>query len=150
MALTDLARLAPAAGRSAEVRVGGRSLPATVERVSAGVDPRSRMATLFLAFTDAVAPAELPLPGIFVEVSVAGRTLDDVFALPDSAERPDGGVWVVDDGALRSASPQSFGHDRTGWIVAAFDAADGIVVGPVPGGAEGLAVEPVVQGGDGP
>ena len=149
VALDDLAQLEPALGRSAEVRIGGRILSATVERVSAGVDPRSRMATLFLRFTEAVATDALPLPGMFVEVSVAGRALNDVFALPDTAERPAGGVWVVDDGVLRSASPQSFGHDRSGWIVAAFDAADGIVVGPVPGGAEGLAVKPVLQGGDG-
>lgn len=149
-ALHELAGLAPAVGRSAEVFFGGPPLPATVERVSAEVDTRSRMATLHLKFTDAVPPAALPLPGAFAQVAVAGRTINDAFALPDAAERPDGGVWVVDDGVLRSASPQSYGRDRTGWIVAAFDAADGVVVGPVPAGAEGLAVEPVVADGSTP
>ena len=148
--LADLARLDPAVGRPAKVRIGARVVAAVVERVSARVGRTTRMADLFIKFAEDVPLAEMPGPGVFVEVAVTGEPVADTFVLPEAAERPDGGVWVVADGVLRSESPMSYGHDPTGWLVAAFDAGDGVVVGAVPGAAEGLLVEAVAMGGDAP
>ena len=141
VALDDLAGLAPVVGRSADVRLGPRTFPAVVERVSSVVAPRSRMATLFLGFADDVSLEDVPSPGIFVEVSVRGEAFDNAFVLPDAAEQHDGTVWVVEAGTLRSVSTRSLGRSAAGWIVAAFDARDGVVLGAVPGAKEGLAVE---------
>ena len=147
IALDDLASILPAVGRPATVRLGARTFPATVERVSSVVAPKSRMATLFLTYADTVPLEDVPPPGVFVAVSIHGEAFDNAFVLPDAAQQQDGSVWVVHDGVLRSATPASHGRNADGWIVAAFDAADGVILGSVPGAEQGLAVE--VLGGAG-
>lgn len=147
IALADLSSLDPVVGRRAEVRVGQRSFPAYVERVSSVVAPRSRMATLYLRFDDSVPLEEMPLPGVFIEATIQGDAFDSAFVLPDSARQSDGSVWIVDGGVLASVSPSFLGRNSTGWIVSAFDARDGVVLGFVPGARTGLAVD-VARGGN--
>ena len=137
----DLAFLAPAIGRSATVRTSSATYAATVVRTSAIIAPKTRMATLFLDFADGEARDSLPLPGTFVEVSIAGPVHDNVFVLPESAVRDRGGVWIVDGGALKAVQPRALGYAAGGLVVEAFDAGDGVVVGTLPGAREGLAVE---------
>ena len=133
----DLARLDGAVGRSAVVRRGDETFAAVVDRASAELDSRSRFATLHLTFEDVAAS---PLPGMFVDVAVEGPELADTFVLPEAAEQIGGTVWLVQDDALRTFAPQSFGRTDAGWVVAAFDAADGIVLGAVPAAQPGLPV----------
>ena len=49
-------------------------------------------------------------------------------------------VWVVREGALQWFAPQVHGWTDEGWVVQAFDAGEGIVVGTLPGAQEGLKV----------
>ena len=143
ISLVDLAQLGEVVGRDARVRLSGRTFPALVERSSSVVAPRSRMATLFFAFAESVAMDELPLPGTFVQISVEGNEYDNAFQLPESAEQQDGSIWVVDGDELRSVTADTLGRTNEGWIVAAFDAGDGVVVSALPGAAPGLKVEAV-------
>ena len=53
----------------------------------------------------------------------------------------DDAVWVVENGALRRVVPNAIGWTSEGLVVEAFDAADGIVIGALPGAREGLEVE---------
>ena len=133
----DLARLEGAVGRSAVVRSGNQTFAAVVDRVGAELDSRSRFATLHLTFADL---AEAPLPGTFVDVVVEGPELPDAFVLPEAAEQIGGAVWLVADGVLRGFVPHSFGRTEAGWVVAAFDAADGVVLGAVPAAQAGMPV----------
>ena len=137
----SLAYLAPAIGRSATVRTAAGTYEAHVERTSAGIGPKTRLATLFLKFAEGQPADTLPLPGTFVEVSIAGPVHDNVYLLPESAMQERGSVWVVDGGALKAVAPQMLGHADGGMVVEAFDVGDGIVVGSLPGAREGLAVE---------
>ena len=66
---------------------------------------------------------------------------DNVFVLPESALRDRDGVWVVEGGALKAVMPLALGYADGGLVVEAFDAGEGIVVGTLPRGREGLAVE---------
>ena len=142
----DLAYLAPVVGRSATVRTASGTYEAQVERTSAVIAPKTRLATLFLKFA-AGQPAEtLPLPGTFAEISIAGPVHDNVFVLPEAALRDRDRVWVVDGGALKAVAPRVLGHADGGVVVEAFDAGEGVVVGSLPAMREGLAVEI----GDGP
>ncbi len=143
ISLADIAQLGAVVGRDADVRLAGRTFPAVVERSSSVVASRSRMATLFFAFAESVAMDDLPLPGTFVQISVEGAEYANAFRLPESAEQHDGTIWVVDGDALRSVTATTLGRTNTGWIVAAFDAGDGVVVGALPGAAPGLGVEAV-------
>ncbi len=134
----DLARLAGAVGRAATVASGELELAARVARVSPALDQRSRFATLYLTFDDA---AEALSPGTFVDVAVDGPAVPDTFVLPAAAEQVGGAVWTVAGGTLRRRQPTELARIDAGWLVAAFDAADGVVLGAVPGAREGLPVQ---------
>ena len=140
IATKDLEFLAPAVGRPAEVQAGGRTWPAEIVRVSSVVAPKTRLASVFLRFGEGSPPESLPRPGTFVEVAVTGPSHDNVFVLPESAVQERGRVWVVDGGELRSFVPRQIGRAADGWVVEAFDAGEGVVVGALPGARAGLAV----------
>ena len=136
----DLAYLHPVIGRSARVRTQLGAYDATVERVSAAVAPSTRLAGLFLKFSDDVPRQTLPLPGMFAEVRIAGPSYENVYVLPESVLQEGGSVWVVEKGALKSVVPKTLGRTGAGWVVEAFDAGEGVVVGAPPGARKGLAV----------
>ena len=139
--IRDLNRLEPIIGRAAEVRAGAQTFSATVDRVSSAVAPRSRLASVFLKFSESVPADSLPLPGSFAEVSIQGPVAEGVYLLPESAEQAQGRVWVIENGALKPFAPRTVGRTRASWAVEAFDAGDGIVMGTIPGARDGLAVE---------
>ena len=136
----DLAYLVPVIGRSARVRTQLGAYDATVERVSAAVAPSTRLAGLFLKFADDVPKRTLPLPGMFAEVRIEGPSYENVYVLPESVLQEGSRVWVVDKGVLKSVMPNILGRADAGWVVEAFDAGEGVVVGAPPGARKGLAV----------
>ena len=81
------------------------------------------------------------MPGTFVHVTISGPVRDNVYVLPEAAQQERNTVWIVKDGVLSEFAPQTLGHISDGWILEAFDAADGVVVGTVPGAREGLEVQ---------
>ena len=136
----DLEYLSPVIGRSAQIRTRGGTYDAEVVRVSSAIAPRTRLASIFLEFSESHAPASLPLPGTFAEVAIMGPSYEDVYVLPESVLQEQGSVWVVQDGTLRAFVPQTLGRTDEGWVVEVFDAGEGVVVGTLPGAREGLAV----------
>ena len=136
----DLEYLDPVIGRPARVRTASGTYDAEVVRVTSVVAPRTRLASLFLKFSNGLPPGSLPLPGTFVEVVIAGPSYEDVFVLPESASQQGGSVWVVEDGALTAFEPRTLGRTDTGWVVEAFDAGEGVVLGALPDAREGLPV----------
>ena len=139
--VADLAYLAPAVGRSARVSTESGAYAARIVRVSSVLAPRTRLSTIFLRFSPAGRASSLPLPNTFAEVEIEGPPYRDVYLLPESVLQQDDAVWVVDSGALRRVVPNAIGWTSEGLVVEAFDAADGIVIGALPGAREGLAVE---------
>ncbi len=144
----DIARLDPVQGRTARITAAGGRAPieatATVARVDASLDARTRLAGVTLRF-DSPPPF---LPGAFVGVTVVGDTLDGVFEVPADIIGPGDRIWVVDGEALeaRTATVLARGDDTA--IVAAFDVADGVVVTAPAGAREGLVVRAVAQEGE--
>ena len=136
----DLAYLNPVIGRSAQVRTRGGTYDAEVVRVSSVIAPRTRLATVFLRFSDDHASDTRPPPGTFAEIAIMGPSYDDVYVLPESALQEQDSVWVVQEGTLRAFMPQTLGRTDEGWVVEVFDAGEGVVVGTLPGAREGLAV----------
>ena len=146
---TDLESLAPAIGRSAEIQTWAGVYAAQVVRASSIVAPQTRLRTLFLKFADGISPESLPLPGTFVEVSIAGAPYENVYVLPESVVQEGDSVWIVQGGLLTSFAPSALGRTDAGWVVEAFDAGEGVVIGTVPGAREGLAVAATVAGSQG-
>ena len=136
----DLEYLNPVIGRSARVRTRGGAYDAEVMRVSSVIAPRSRLATVFLRFSEEHAPDSLPLPGTFAEITITGPSYKDVHVLPESVLQEQGSVWVVQEGTLRAFEPRTLGRTDEGSVVEVFDAGEGVVVGTLPGAREGLEV----------
>ena len=136
----DLALLAPGQGRAARIIAGDFEVAGVVERVSAELDARSRFARLFISLID----GSLLKPGTFVDVEIDGPAIAEVMLLPPDAEQPGGHVWMVhEDGSLRAHWPVTRGRSDEGWIVDAFEFGEGVAVGTVPGGREGLPVRAI-------
>ena len=145
VAQDELARLEPVLGRGATVRAPGVELEATVERVSAELDARTRFAKLYLAL-----PPEAGIaPGTFVDVTVEGPLVEDTFLLPDATEQAGGHVWRVVDGRLQRQELSVLGRSSEGLVVRAFDPGEGVVTGAAPGAREGLSVRVARPGGTG-
>ena len=142
--VADLAYLGDPRGRPAAVLAGGQRFEAVVSQVSSVLAPRTRLSMLLLDFADANAPS----PGTFVRVTLDGPAFDDAYLLPPEAHRAGDSVWVVDDGKLLRETPRTLGRTDAGWIVAAFDARDGVVLGAVPGERSGLAVKAFDEDGE--
>lgn len=139
--LKDLEYLTPAIGRAAQVYTGSGVYEAEIIRISSVLSPQTRLASLFLRFSEDQSAESLPLPGAFVEVEVEGPSFQNVYVLPDSVLQDSDNVWVVRDGALSLISPHAIGRTDEGLVVAAFDAGEGVVVGSLPGAREGLEVD---------
>ena len=142
--VADLAYLGDPRGRPAAVFAGGQRFEAVVSQVSSVLAPRTRMSMLLLDFADGGGPS----PGTFVQVALDGPAFDNAYLLPPEAHRAGDTVWVVDDGKLSRETPSTLGRTDVGWIVAAFDARDGVVLGAVPGERAGMAVKAVAEGGE--
>ena len=138
IAADELDRISPPIGRSATVRADDDALTATVERVSAELDERTRFAELYLRFAQETNP---PPPGTFVDVVLQGPDVDRTFVLPAAAEQINRSVWVVAQGILEPVTPRTLGNTSAGWVVDAFDYKDGVVLGAVPGAEAGLPVD---------
>ena len=136
----DLEYLDPVIGRKARVVGRMASWEARIERVSSVIAPRTRLASVFLKFAADAHPDSLPAPGTFVEVAISGPVYEDVYVLPESVLQERDSVWVVRNGVLSAVAPKPLGRTDAGWVVQAFDAGEGVVVGSLPGAREGLAV----------
>ena len=136
----DLEYLGPVIGRKARVVGQMAAWETRVERVSSVIAPRTRLASVFLKFGADAHVESLPAPGTFVEVDIAGPVYEDVYVLPESVLQERDSVWVVRDGLLSAFAPKTLGRTGDGWVVQAFDAGEGLVVGSLPGAREGLAV----------
>lgn len=138
----DLDSLETAIGRPAQVLTVNGTYKASVARISSVVALESRLAQVFLKFSDDIPRTELPVPGTFAEVTILGPSRDGVFVLPEAAARAQDSIWIVRDGALRTLKPSTIGRSSDGWIVEAFEPGDGVVVGVLAGASEGLKVSP--------
>lgn len=135
----DLAILDPVIGRTATVTVSGSGsspISAKVVRRDASLDPRTRLATLYLVpETFDVLPV-----GSFVKVSIAGDDVEKAMLIPKTAYSRRGEVWVVSNGRLSPRNVIEIGETETSYVVTQFHAAEGVVVSPPINAFEGQDV----------
>ena len=136
VSVSDLHRLMPLEGREAEIDNGVISHSTIVDRMSAELDTKTRFARIYLPVTD----VESFPPGTFVDVKLKGTNFDSTFTLPESVVQIGDNIWVVEDGILVSTPLEIYARTLDGLVVAAFDYADGIVDGAIPGAYAGLTI----------
>lgn len=140
VSVLELSALDPPVGRRVSMSLNGSVLQGVVARVSAERDRISRVATLFVTLDENLDVA----PGSFLEsVRIYGPQLSDVFELPESTQQDEGNLWIVEAGRLVEHRPHVIMRQAGNFVVESFSYGDGIVVGLVPGAAEGLQVNTV-------
>ena len=127
---TELNLISPVMERDALVFVNDLEIPATVDRLSASADIRSRASSLYLVMPNLESPL---VPGNFVSVKVFGREQSNVYRIPELAEQANSTLWIVRDGLLERVTPQIIERRDKELTIVAFDYGDGIVIGSLVG-----------------
>ena len=127
----ELAVIDPAIGRSmafARRDEGGPVSSATVVRVDASLDARTRLSNLY-ATPDVETGFRI---GDFVDVTIQSDSVPGAIALPSTALTGQSDLWVLEDNALSPRTITILGERDEGRIVIAapFDTADGVVALP--------------------
>ena len=145
----EAGRLDPAPDRGPLATVRGwyagsrHSWRGRVVRVEGELDPRSRMAHLVVEVDDPYVAGETPLVvGLFVDVAVAGRTVEGVRVVPRLVLRPDHSVWTVGaEGILRVRKARVV-HSRKEEVLIRVDmeSDESIVVSQLSGVTDGMRV----------
>jgi RND family efflux transporter MFP subunit len=115
-----------------------------VTRTTGRVDPASRMVPVVVEVArplDTSGGKPPLLPGAFVQVAIAGKTLSDAVAVPREAIHDPNRVWVVEEGELAIRSIEIVRSDEEyAYVVAGLSDGDLIVTGALDGPVEGMAV----------
>lgn len=137
----QLRLLDPVVGRVAMYRQRGSAEAAQmaeVVRVDATLDPRTRLANLYLE------PAEVSVLriGDFVDVALQAEAVSDALVVPATAMVSQDQLWVLQAGKLASRQVSRIGElaDGEELIVAGFDFAEGVVALPPIEAEEGQEV----------
>jgi RND family efflux transporter MFP subunit len=121
-----------------------------VSRMEAQVDQQSRMVHVVVEIRDPYAASDgrpALLPGTFVDVSISGRALEGVVAIPRHVIREGGGVWVVEDGLLRVRDVEVLRSDRQQTLVSSGLAqGDLVIVSALDAVTDGMKVR--ISNGD--
>ncbi len=128
--------------------------PGTVSRMEAAVDSASRMVHVVVEVARPyAATGDRPplLPGSFVDVEIAGRTLDGVYRIPRHAVHDGTEVWVVEGDRLHIRTVEVARSDRTHALVSAgLEAGSTVVVSSLDAVTDGMAVRPAEDAGTAP
>jgi RND family efflux transporter MFP subunit len=139
LAPEDIAKLSPLENRVATITADGVAFEGRIDRVAAERDMRSRFSQVFLTTA-----SNLPLiPGTFVSVKLSGSPIANTILLPETALQVGQSVWVVQNDVISKVSANVLGRSNGKVLVEAFDYAEGVVIGSVPGARNGLAVRVV-------
>ena len=137
LSAVELSLIEPALGREVLATSGKHSLRGVIERTSASVDSRSRESRVFVRFDQ---QGSLIPPGSFLSVVIEGPTYTNTFVLPENSEQANETLWIVEDGVLKQMKADIIARINDGLVVPAFDPADGVVLGLIPGAKVGLSV----------
>ncbi len=132
--------LDPAVGKGARITVGGKTYDAKIDRTSAVVAPETRLIRVHFRFDEGIPRDDLPLPGMFAEISLDGPSYENVYVLPLGVMESNRKVWVIQNGTIAARSPNTVAITDENWIVEPFDTAEGLLVGSYPGLSIGEAV----------
>ena len=133
-----LASLEPVVGRRALIEFGQEVTEAVIERRSSELDARTRTSVLYARITDDSVDL---IPGQFIQATIFGPTLTNVFLLPESAEQANQKAWVVQENQLKSQPLTVLDRQSDGLLVTAFSTFDGIVKGSLPDAQDGESVQ---------
>ena len=145
IAQSDLAQLAPVENLRVQVFIAGNQFEASIDRVGAELDPRSRFAKVYIPLSltmlkNTDGADDLLKPGMFADLVIEGPAHANSLLLPEAALQGSGAIWVVRGGRLQDVQPTLLGRNADGIVVAGFDIGEGIVIGSIAGAQAGTPV----------
>ena len=145
IAQSDLAQIAPVGNRRVQVFIAGNQFEASIDRVGAELDPRSRFAKVYIPLSQTMlentdGADDLLKPGMFADLVIEGPAHANSLLLPEAALQGSGAIWVVRGGRLQDVQPTLLGRNADGIVVAGFDIGEGIVIGSIAGAQAGTSV----------
>jgi RND family efflux transporter MFP subunit len=145
IAQSDLAQIAPVRNRRVQVFIAGNQFEASIDRVGAELDPRSRFAKVYIPLSQTMlentdGADDLLKPGMFADLVIEGPAHANSLLLPEAALQGSGAIWVVRGGRLQNVQPTLLGRNADGIVVAGFDIGEGIVIGSIAGAQAGTSV----------
>ena len=145
IAQSDLAQLAPVENLRVQVFIAGNQFEASIDRVGAELDPRSRFAKVYIPLSETMlentdGADDLLKPGMFADLVIEGPAHANSLLLPEAALQGSGAIWVVRGGRLQDVQPTLLGRNADGIVVAGFDIGEGIVIGSIAGAQAGTPV----------
>ncbi len=145
IAQSDLAQLAPVENLRVQVFIAGNQFEASIDRVGAELDPRSRFAKVYIPLSQTMlkntdGADDLLKPGMFADLVIEGPAHANSLLLPEAALQGSGAIWVVRGGRLQDVQPTLLGRNADGIVVAGFDIGEGIVIGSIAGAETGTPV----------
>jgi RND family efflux transporter MFP subunit len=133
----------------------GSSWPGEIDRLLAEVDAQGRMARLVVSITDpyllkdkATKNRPVMAIGSFVDVTFAGKEMQEVFALPRQAMRDNSTVWIMDkEDLLRVKTVATVRLERDEVFVSeGIDAGDRVILTNLTGAADGMKLRSANMG----
>lgn len=123
-----------------------------IVRAHGEIDPQTRMASVVVEVKDpygqqqSAGPGADLTPGMFVEVWLQGRLLEDVVALPREALRDHETVWVADGDRLSIRPVQIARREKTQVLVrSGLESGDRVILTGLSAAAEGMLLRPQPQ-----
>lgn len=135
-------------GASAEVSASFGGTQSTwegrVTRMEAEVDQTSRMVHIVIEVSDPYATSNgqpALLPGSFVDVRIAGRTLSHVVSVPRHAIHDGRSVWVFEDGKLDVREVEIVREDRRQTLISSgLEDGDLVIVSALDAVTDGMTI----------
>ena len=123
-----------------------RQWPGRVVRTEGRVDPRTRMTNVVIAAESAGSlqePASLLLPGLFVDVLVHGKSIEQVTAIPRDALRgpQESMVWLAVDDTLQKKQIERVHTERATAYVKGLQEGDLVIRTRLAAPVEGMTLE---------
>lgn len=130
---------------------GGQSWQGEIIRTAGAIDSQSQQQIIIARVNNPYGKkttAEAPLKiGYFVDASIDGETLKDVFVLPRSALRENSAVLLADDDKIRRAEVTPLWSDEKNVVIrGGLKSGDQLIISPVAFAADGARIAIKGQG----
>jgi RND family efflux transporter MFP subunit len=124
-----------------------RTWKAQVVRAEGRIDEKTRMINVVVRVDQPYAQRPPLAAGLFADVEIKGRTLDNAALLPRAALRPNAQMWVVDSDDRLYTRTVRVAHLTTDGVIVdqGLAAGDRVVISQLKAVAEGMVVRPVAR-----
>jgi len=135
---------------TADVAGSRLSWPGLVVRSEGKLDEKTRMINIVVRVEKAYAEKPPLAAGLFVNVSIQGRTIENAAVIPRAALRDDQVIWIVNTEGILEFRKIDVARYSVGGVIVEEGVSDGemVVISPIKSVSDGMRVRYVTIGGE--